>query len=244
MPGSTRDVRPAGVVCERRRGRRVLFLVAAALAATGLALSAAPAFSAGPTIASSQDLDNGEVDHPYSPETLDASGGVAPLTFTLASGTLPAGLTLSPGGTVSGTPTAAVDTSFIVNVTDADGSSATGVVLVDIDAPSMYIYSSTAKFKHSKTSLPLGCSAVVAYGCSGEVELAKIEHKTTTKTDTIVLASGSYNISPNEGTPSVPITLTTEGKHVLANVAKHPLHETVIVTVLGGKTQTKTVEVS
>jgi hypothetical protein len=220
-----------------------LLLVAAALAATGLALSAAPAFSAGPTIFTSQDLDNGEVDHPYSPETLDASGGVAPLTFTLASGTLPAGLTLSPGGTVSGTPTAAVDASFAVTVTDADGASATGVVLVDIDAPSMYIYSLTVKFHHSKTSLPLGCSAVVAYGCSGEVELAKIEHKATTKTDTIVLASGSYNISPN-GTPSVPITLTTEGKHVLANVAKHPLHETVIVTVLGGKTQTKTVEVS
>ena len=33
MPGSARDVRPAGVAGERRRGRHVLLLVAAALAA-------------------------------------------------------------------------------------------------------------------------------------------------------------------------------------------------------------------
>src|SRR5204863_3321907 len=38
---------------------------------------------------------------------VSTSGGTAPYTWTLASGTLPAGLTLSTGGTISGTPTAA-----------------------------------------------------------------------------------------------------------------------------------------
>jgi len=52
--------------------------------------------------------------------TLAATGGVAPYTFTLANGTaLPAGLTLSPAGVISGTPTTAGSTPFSVTVTDS-----------------------------------------------------------------------------------------------------------------------------
>ena len=39
--------------------------------------------------------------------SLVASGGITPYTWALASGTLPAGLTLSSSGVISGTPTAA-----------------------------------------------------------------------------------------------------------------------------------------
>jgi len=38
-------------------------------------------------------------------QSLTGSGGVAPYTFTLASGALPAGLALSPAGAITGTPT-------------------------------------------------------------------------------------------------------------------------------------------
>ena len=52
--------------------------------------------------------------------TLAAAGGVAPYTFTLANGTsLPAGLTLSSAGAISGTPTKAGSTSFSVQVMDS-----------------------------------------------------------------------------------------------------------------------------
>jgi hypothetical protein len=52
--------------------------------------------------------------------TLAAAGGVAPYTFTLANGTaLPAGLTLSAAGVISGTPTTAGSTPFSVTVTDS-----------------------------------------------------------------------------------------------------------------------------
>jgi Putative Ig domain len=51
---------------------------------------------------------------------LTATGGVTPYTFTLANGTtLPAGLTLSSAGGISGTPTTAGTTAFTVNVTDS-----------------------------------------------------------------------------------------------------------------------------
>jgi len=48
-------------------------------------------------------LPNAQVEERYF-KTLRASGGVAPLTWSLASGSLPAGLYLSSGGTISGTP--------------------------------------------------------------------------------------------------------------------------------------------
>ncbi len=52
-------------------------------------------------------------------ETLTASGGATPYTFAMASGsTLPTGLSLSPAGVISGTPTAAGAFSFTVQATD------------------------------------------------------------------------------------------------------------------------------
>ncbi|WP_238232198.1 Ig domain-containing protein, partial [Methylobacterium hispanicum] len=53
-----------------------------------------------------------------------ASGGRAPYTFALAAGTLPPGLSLSPGGAISGTPTAVGTASgLVVRVSDAAGRS-------------------------------------------------------------------------------------------------------------------------
>ena len=56
----------------------------------------------------------------YPPQQLQASGGVPPYTWSLATGSsLPAGLTLSAAGVVSGTPTAAGSFSFTVQVKDS-----------------------------------------------------------------------------------------------------------------------------
>ncbi|MBJ6727453.1 beta strand repeat-containing protein [Geomesophilobacter sediminis] len=61
--------------------------------------------------------------------TLDETGGVAPYTWSITSGTVPAGLdatssTFSGGGTISGTPTGAGNYSFVVQVTDSNGLTA------------------------------------------------------------------------------------------------------------------------
>ena len=53
--------------------------------------------------------------------TFTAAGGLAPYKFTVKSGTLPAGLTLSTAGVLSGTPTTAGNSEFTVRVTDANG---------------------------------------------------------------------------------------------------------------------------
>jgi putative Ig domain-containing protein len=51
-------------------------------------------------------------------QTLTATGGAAPYTYTITGGSLPAGLSLSPAGVISGTPTATGSFSFTVTATD------------------------------------------------------------------------------------------------------------------------------
>ena len=63
-------------------------------------------------------LPNGAVAAAYS-QTITASGGVSPYAFTVTAGALPAGLTLSPGGVLSGTPTAGGTFNFTVTATDS-----------------------------------------------------------------------------------------------------------------------------
>src|ERR1019366_7722010 len=65
-------------------------------------------------------LANGQVGTPYS-QTLAATGGTVPYTWSLASGTLPGGLTLNPStGLISGTPTAVANaTALTFKVTDS-----------------------------------------------------------------------------------------------------------------------------
>lgn len=54
---------------------------------------------------------------PYS-QTLTASGGFPPYTFTLSQGNLPTGMTLAPNGQLTGTPTASGGFTFTLAATD------------------------------------------------------------------------------------------------------------------------------
>ncbi|MFN2631877.1 MAG: putative Ig domain-containing protein, partial [Thermoanaerobaculia bacterium] len=58
------------------------------------------------------------VGSPYT-ASLQSSGGKAPLSWTLQSGALPAGLTLSSTGVIAGTPTGAGNSTFTVQVVDS-----------------------------------------------------------------------------------------------------------------------------
>jgi hypothetical protein len=59
-------------------------------------------------------------------QSFTQSGGIGATTFTLASGTLPSGLTLAANGTLAGTPTVVGTFPITVSVTDANGCSGTG----------------------------------------------------------------------------------------------------------------------
>jgi hypothetical protein len=66
----------------------------------------------------SNSLPAGQEGTAYS-NTLAASGGTAPYSWSINSGALPAGVTLSSAGTISGTPTASGSFNFTVKVTDS-----------------------------------------------------------------------------------------------------------------------------
>jgi hypothetical protein len=78
-------------------------------------------------------LPGGEVGVAYS-QQLSVTGGTAPITFAVTDGTLPDGLTLSPGGLISGTPTAAGSFNFTITATDANGATASQAFDVTVAA--------------------------------------------------------------------------------------------------------------
>jgi hypothetical protein len=76
----------------------------------------APTLTIGPSA-----LPNGIQGTAYA-QNLSASGGTAPYAYAITAGALPAGLSLSSGGTLSGTPTANGTFNFTVTATDASAA--------------------------------------------------------------------------------------------------------------------------
>jgi hypothetical protein len=86
--------------------------------------------------------------------TLAAGGGTAPYTWSIISGTLPAGLTLTPNtGVISGTPTVSGTSNFTVQVTDSNSLTATKSL-------SLAVVASTPPPTVTTTSLPSGTQNV------------------------------------------------------------------------------------
>ena len=76
-----------------------------------------------PLAISTASLAAGTVGGAYS-QPLAASGGIAPFTWTLTSGSLPGGLSLNSSGVISGIPTIAGNFTFTAMVTDYKGTTA------------------------------------------------------------------------------------------------------------------------
>ena len=88
----------------------------------------------GPSITlSPPSVPNGTVGTPYPSISITQSGGTAPATFTVTSGTLPPGLNLSSGGTLGGTPTATGTFNFTIRATDANGFTGTRAYTLTIN---------------------------------------------------------------------------------------------------------------
>ncbi len=92
----------------------------------------------GPLKVTSTSLPAGNFGSAYT-ATVNATGGVPPFMWSFASGSLTAGLSLGSSTTrsvtISGTPTAQVNSTFTIMVTDSKGTSATQALTIAIGAP-------------------------------------------------------------------------------------------------------------
>jgi hypothetical protein len=90
---------------------------------TGSALVTLNIFPAGCIVITTKSMPGGTIGQSYS-QTMQASGGVKPYTWSVRTGSLPPGLKLS-GSTISGTPTGgATSNGFDMQVVDSSGNSA------------------------------------------------------------------------------------------------------------------------
>ncbi len=105
--------------------------------------------SGGPLAITTTSVPDGQVNVAYS-STLQASGGEPPYSWSIASGTLPAGVSLSSAGVISGTATAAVTNSpvtFMVQDASNPAQSTSATLSVTFN---------TASLSVTSTSLPNG----------------------------------------------------------------------------------------
>jgi large repetitive protein len=81
-------------------------------------------------------------------QTITASGGTSPYTYAVTAGALPAGMTLSSAGALSGTPTAGGSFTFTITATDSTG----GTPMTGSQAYTLTVNAPTISV--SPTSLP------------------------------------------------------------------------------------------
>ena len=160
-------------------------------------------------------LSAGTVNAAYS-QTLTASGGTTPYTFS-AAGSLPTGLTLSPTGILSGTPTTAGSFNFQVTATDSStglnapfaGSRSYTVTIAGI-APIAGAVSSTVSANSSANPITLnlsgGTAESVAVVTAASHGTASASGLSITYTPTIGYSgsdSFTYTATNTNGTSSV-----------------------------------------
>ena len=125
-------------------------------ASVNLVLSVAAAAAATPLKINSSELPGATGNQPYS-TTLNATGGTAPYSWSIAWGNLPAGVSLNPAsGVLSGTPTASGNFSLGVTVQDAGSPShtAAATLALSVAAPAAPLKITSSGLAGATTNQP------------------------------------------------------------------------------------------
>jgi hypothetical protein len=165
---------------------------------------------------STASLPAGTVGSVYS-TALSSTGGKASFTWSIASGTLPAGLALSSTGVISGTPTTASTSTFTVRVTDANGKAATRSMSITVTAPSKpdltvstvsgpaSITRGSTKYTFSATVKNLGTAGSAATKLGFYLSTSSSVSTTTSKTNYL---AGSVSVGALAAGGSTTVTLS------------------------------------
>lgn len=159
-------------------------------------------------------LPSGTVGTAYTTTNLAATGGVSPYTWTVtsASGTFPAGLTLSSAGAISGTPTAYGTFNFTVQAKDANGFTASANLSIKVNPAPVNITTTTlpsgvintlysATLASTGGATPITWSWVAQSGSSIPPGLILAATGSITGTPT---ATGTFNVTVTATDSSTP----------------------------------------
>jgi len=185
------------------------------------------------SVTTTSPLPGGVIGTAYS-QTLTAAGGIDAYTWSVPPGTLPAGLSLSSTGVLSGTPTGTVTgtTSFTVTVTDSESPAkmATASLSITISAPALSV----------TTTSPLpGGSVGTAYSQTLHATGGAGAYTWSVPPGTLPAGLTLSSAGVISGTPTGPFvgasafTVTvTDGETPTAQMATAPLSITISVTAL------------
>jgi YVTN family beta-propeller protein len=127
-------------------------------------------------------------------QTLAATGGVTPYTWSVSKGTLPPGLSLAVGtGVISGTPTTAGTSDFTVKATDSASNAATQSLSITINAPAAT--ASTTMLAASATSVAVGTSITLTATVTPASGTPTPTGTVTFKDGATTLGTGTLNAS-------------------------------------------------
>jgi len=154
-------------------------------------------------------------------QNLTAQGGTTPYTWSLIAGTLPTGLSLNSGGTISGTPTVVGSYPFTVQITDAAGQTASqgySVMVSNISITTATLPTAFVNLSYSQTLAVSGGTAPYVWSNTGALPPGL-------SLSTGGLISGTPTVS---GTYNFTVTVVDSG----AQVANKDLSITVTSDVL------------
>jgi hypothetical protein len=117
-------------------------------------------------------------------QSLQVIGGLAPYTWAISSGSLPTGLTLSPSGVISGTPTSTASSNFGVTATDSGSPAQT--------QSASFTLAATASTPAVPVATPLSIiSSALASGTAGIAYTQALQATGGTPSYTWSISSGS-----------------------------------------------------
>ena len=162
-------------------------------------------------------------------QMLAANGRIAPYTWSVVSGTLPPGLSLSPAGVIAGTPTAAGVSTFGVQVADSESTPATATASFSLTVvPIATTTALTSSSAEVGTGMSVTFTATVS-GSGGVPAGTVTFYNGTTSIGTATLASGVATLTTSFSTPgTVYITASYGGAANFTGSTTAPLTETVV----------------
>jgi hypothetical protein len=177
-------------------------------------------------------LPQGKVDNGYS-QALAASGRVAPYTWSIVSGSLPAGLSLSPTtGVISGTPTAAGVSTFTVQVADSESAPVTAESPFSLTVAAAPMASSTTLSSSALTAgIGMNITFTATVAGNGGVPTGTVTfYSESTSLGTGVLADGIATLTTSFAAAGTVTTHASYGGDAnFTGSSSAPLTETIVV---------------